>query len=186
MAKTRFKKEDWIQLGLDVLKSDGPSALTVENLCLKANRTRGSFYHHFADHDAFLIGLAEHWRQHFNLAFFERLTDEPQGVTRLSALNTMASDLDLGLEVAIRQLAQRSEPVAQLIHEIDQMRLDYLEQIYLSMGRDFAVSARQITELEYASFLGAILLWPDMGKDRQQAFAKVIPTMLGLIERERT
>lgn len=182
MAKARFKKEDWISIGLALLKSDGPAALTVENLCLRADRTRGSFYHHFIDHDAFLIALADHWKHHFNIVFFERLEEEPQGKERLFALNALASDLDLALEVAIRQLAQKSPPVAAIVSEIDAMRLDFLETIYLSMGRDFPVSARQITELEYAAFLGAILLWPDMGRDQQQSFARTIPTMLGLMQ----
>jgi AcrR family transcriptional regulator len=42
---------------------EGPAALTIERLTAAARRTRGSFYHRFADRDAFVRALMERWRE---------------------------------------------------------------------------------------------------------------------------
>ena len=52
----------WLVLGLAQLSAHGPDGLRIEPLCAAAARTRGSFYHHFQDHDAFIAALLDHWR----------------------------------------------------------------------------------------------------------------------------
>ena len=47
----RLGRDDWLALGLERLAAEGPRALRLENICAAAGRTRGSFYHHFRDHD---------------------------------------------------------------------------------------------------------------------------------------
>ena len=180
MVKRRFAKEDWILLGLDLLKQDGPSAMTVERLCTEADRTRGSFYHHFEDHDAFLLAIASFWKENHTLNVFAHLDRQNQGQDRLDALNEQVTQLDLQLEISIRQLAARLNGVAEIVESVDQLRLDYLERIYLSFEQPFPISAREIAELDYAAFLGAILLWPHAPIERQIQRAGIVQRLLKL------
>ena len=59
---SRFEKSEWLKLAQDVLKSDGPAALTLERLTTAAGKTRGSFYHHFNSRDEFLRALMLDWQ----------------------------------------------------------------------------------------------------------------------------
>jgi AcrR family transcriptional regulator len=61
--RERFAKADWITIGLAALRDQGPDALTIERLTATAQRTRGSFYHHFASHENFVRAMADSWLQ---------------------------------------------------------------------------------------------------------------------------
>ena len=50
-------REEWINHGLSALDASGPDALSLAALAARAGVTKGSFYHHFEDHDAFVAGL---------------------------------------------------------------------------------------------------------------------------------
>ncbi|WP_316862089.1 TetR/AcrR family transcriptional regulator [uncultured Cohaesibacter sp.] len=180
MAKSRFSKEDWLLLGLDLLKSDGPAGLTVEKVCAKADKTRGSFYHHFEDHSAFLSGLADYWRDRYNLELFDHLNKAEPGMRQLETINDLASLLDLRLEVEIRKLAEKETDIAQIVSDMDRRRLDYLEQAYQLIAHSLPVNARELAELDYTSFLGAILLWPNIPEAKQKHFAGILPRLIGL------
>jgi AcrR family transcriptional regulator len=46
-------RDRWLDLGLDVLATEGPSALRIDPLAARLGLSKGSFFHHFASAAAF-------------------------------------------------------------------------------------------------------------------------------------
>lgn len=153
-APRRFRLNDWLALGLDALAEQGLAGLTIEALCRRAGKTKGSFYAHFPAIEAYLAALAGHWRE----TFTHRLMQEadkgglPQG--RLIALDRMALALDVRVEQGMRRLAQLDAGVAATCAEVDRERIAYLEKLHGESGRFTPQEALALARVEYAAFIG--------------------------------
>ncbi|MBX2803745.1 MAG: TetR/AcrR family transcriptional regulator [Myxococcales bacterium] len=159
---SRFRREDWLELGLRVLGDRGPDGLTVRALCEAAGRTRGSLYHHFADHDALLSALVEHWAQRDTQALIDAVGTEGDART----LNDLALALDLDVEVGMRRLAAKAEWLRAAVGEVDQARIAFLTALHRPRhGGDAQVVAR----VEYAAFLGFQQLEPRPSAEEMRA-----------------
>ncbi len=156
----RFRREDWLALGLRQLVKDGAAGLTVEQLCAAADRTRGSFYHHFADHDAFVQALMEHWKSIHTDAVIAGVEASPPA-DRPQSLHALASHLDHRLDVAVRRFAAAHPVAADMVRQVDDARLSFVASLYRSQGRDRPETADTLARLEYALFVGSQVLWPD-------------------------
>ena len=178
LPKKRFGKTEWIEIGQQLLKSDGPSALTIEQLCKQSGKTRGSFYHHFEDHDAYIAALGEQWREEQTLKVIEDASQSAIAAKQLDDLNDLTSALDLELELAMRQLATRSPLVTGILQRVDRERLEFLELLYSRVEPGFPISARSIAEIEYSAFLGSILLWPMIDKEDRKKLYTDFGTLL--------
>jgi TetR/AcrR family transcriptional regulator, transcriptional repressor for nem operon len=55
-ARTRL-----LDAAIDVIRAQGYSATTVDDLCRAAGVTKGAFFHHFASKDAMAVAAARHW-----------------------------------------------------------------------------------------------------------------------------
>lgn len=159
VAKTaRFEREDWLSLGLKVLAREGPEALTLERLTAAARKTRGSFYHHFPDHDAFLAALAAHWRKtsvETNIAAAEAARGKRETLARRTAA------LDHALERNMRRLGASAPLIAEEVARVDLMRIAYLKALFqteLGLGAEDALARARI---QHAYFVGAQMVFPD-------------------------
>lgn len=159
MAAKRFSRNDWLQLGLSRLARGGPSALTIEELCAQANKTRGSFYFHFENVEAFLVELAEHWQESYTQALIEGAIPTTD---RNDKLNLLVGRLDLALESGIRQLAVVNNAVGEIVREADSQRVDWLGSLY-AQGKSWdPQEAKNLAKIEYAAFTGFRLIDPDL------------------------
>lgn len=149
----RWSREDWLALGLDQLGKAGPEGLTVQALCARAGRTRGSLYHHFDDHDALLDGIVEHWAALHTEALIHAVG--PTGDTR--HLDALARNLDVDVEVGIRRLSQRFPRLKPSVAAVDGQRVAFLTQLHRPRLRE---RAEAIAQIEYAAFLGFQQLEP--------------------------
>ena len=155
----RFRREDWLELGLAQLVAHGRAGLTLERMCEAAGRTRGSFYHHFADHEAFVVALLGRWRERQTEAVVAAV--ESAGGERVGSLHEVASALDHALDVAVRRYAA-AEPLARdAVAAVDEERLRYVTRLYVEDHGRTPESARRIAEIEYALFVGMQVLWPE-------------------------
>ncbi len=58
---SRLSVTDWITAGLKLLSEDGIGGVKIQRLCDRLGVTKGSFYWHFTDLDAFLGAMAKHY-----------------------------------------------------------------------------------------------------------------------------
>lgn len=158
--KKRLDKKDWIALGFRQLIGSGINGLTLEALCRTAGRTKGSFYHHFKDHDDFLAELVQAWKQQNTLdVAAETLAGSPE--QQAQTLANLAAHLDQDLERAMRQFAQVNETARTTVREVDDIRTRFIFDLYRTQGMD-ETSAQDISRIEYAAFVGAQIVWPEM------------------------
>ena len=52
-----------LQAALQVIRSKGYSATTVEELCMAAGVTKGAFFHHFKSKEALAVAAADYWSE---------------------------------------------------------------------------------------------------------------------------
>jgi AcrR family transcriptional regulator len=159
--KSRFGRADWIELGLAQLARHGPGALTVERLTAAANKTRGSFYHHFQDQAAFLAALGRHWLAREidgKIAEIDRLRLTGK---RREALARHAAGIDHALERELRRLAAAEPAIADAVARADERRIAYLVRLFRSELRLEGAEALARARIQHSFFVGAQMLFPD-------------------------
>jgi len=164
----RLTRKRWIGLGLELLKTRGPDALTVEQLCKFAGKTRGSFYFHFHTIEDFFVAIAASWK----VEFTDRITQAtgmPPAFERLDLLNRLAARLDPGIELGMRHLAARHKSVALLVAEADQARIRYLSALYRRTGKFTDSSAGALAKIEVAALVGLQQIAPQMTPEQSRA-----------------
>lgn len=178
-SNARFRQQDWLALGLTELTRHGAAGLTVEHLCAVAGRTRGSFYHHFADHDAYIRALMERWKAVHTDAVIAAVEAAPPP-DRPQSLHTLASHLDHRIDIAVRRLAAAHPIAADMVRRVDEARIAFVAALYRAQGQDRPERAETFARLEYALFVGFQVLWPDASPasllDIKALFADLVRT----------
>lgn len=153
-APRRFRRSDWLALGLDALAEQGLSGLTIEALCRRAGKTKGSFYAHFPAIEAYLAALSGHWRETHTLHLMQEADKDEAAQGRLIALDRMALALDFRVEQGMRRLAQLDPGVAATCTVVDRERIAYLEALHVQSRRFTPQEALALARVEYAAFIG--------------------------------
>jgi AcrR family transcriptional regulator len=162
---TRVTRADWIQEGFRILADDGDGALTVDALCERLDRSKGSFYHHFEGRPGYVRALLESWEREATDRLIETGHADAPVEDRLRAVNRQASELrNARLERAIRGWAAR-EPVAREAQDrVDRRRLAFLEELCAErMGEGEA--AKRLARVFQLAFVGAQHLDPPLEGD---------------------
>lgn len=147
----RVSPLDWCDAGLRLLRDEGMPALTVERLCGALKRTKGSFYHHFADLDAYLEQLLARWEATLTDLPIEVAAAELDPTRRAARLDSAVARLDHRLDVAVRAWALWDARARRAMERVDARRIAYLAELHRARG---AAEAEQLAELEYAAFVG--------------------------------
>jgi len=159
--KPRFGQADWVELGLALLSAHGPEALTVERLTAAAKKTRGSFYHHFEDHQAFLAALGAHWLARETDAIIAEVDSAQRTGKRREKLARQTAEIDHALERELRRLAASEPVIAKAVAQSDERRIAYLVRLFRSeLGLD-AADALTRARLQHCYFVGAQMVFPD-------------------------
>lgn len=153
-AARRFSLKDWLDLGLEGLAEAGPAGVTIEALCRRGGKTKGSFYAHFVTSEAYLTALAEHWHATYTRRLVEAADTGEQPDVRLSLLDQMALRLDSRVEQGMRRLAANDTAVMRVCTEVDRERIAYLAGLHRASGRFDDKNAHTLARLEYAAFVG--------------------------------
>lgn len=160
-------RTDWLDLGLQQLTQHGAAGLTVDALCQAAGRTRGSLYHHFKDHSAFIDAMMRHWRQRYTHDIADQSRADAPGRQR-QKLAELALDIDPALEIAVRKFAYTHAGAQAVVAAVDESRVAFVTHLYQAEGMDPAL-ADQIGKIEYAAYIGAQMLWPQMSAQERKA-----------------
>lgn len=166
----RLRRSDWLDLGLRELASQGPGKIGIDRLCRVAGRTRGSFYHHFEDHDAFIDSMLRRWADRQTLSVIAEVEAAPPE-DRPGMLVLASLKLDHRLDGALRAFARTHAGAAARIAEVDAARIAYLERLHRDLHGMAAGSAAALARLEYAAFIGGLVVWPEASAVEHQVYA---------------
>lgn len=173
----RFRRDDWLALGLRCLAAEGPAGVKLAALCRRGGRTRGSFYHHFEDMETFITALGEHWRQRNTTALIAQ-TQQGSAPSRLEALNALAVRLDPKVEVGMRRLAASHPTIVASLAAVDAERIDYLTLLWRASADLSHKRANELARIEYAALVGSQVLWPDGDPRLAEALGALLGRML--------
>jgi AcrR family transcriptional regulator len=126
-ARGTLSATEWVAAGLDLLRSEGEDALTIQRLCERLDRTKGSFYHHFEDVTAFHEALLDAWEAQLTTAVIEAASSGADIAAFAELLSDAARSIDVRLELSVRSWAIRSERAMQRVRRVDERRLAALQ-----------------------------------------------------------
>jgi len=125
--RARLSADDWVTAALEVLVSDGISAVKILPLAKRLGVTRGSFYWHFENHEALLNRLLEVWEETNSGSIIRAATLEGSIVDRYVALMRCwlgFERFDPRLEVAVRNWGRGNPELWQKLRATDERRVD--------------------------------------------------------------
>ena len=169
---SRLNKADWFAEGLKILSEFAQDKIKILYLCKRLGVTRGSFYHHFVSIDDYINALMEHWSQTNTQAFIQSADQGTDPVDRIRILNDLVINADTSVEAAIRSWSYYNEIVRRHVMAVDQVRLDYLREIFVDMNMD-ETTATALARLEYALLVGVQQLFPKASPQELEALYKV-------------
>lgn len=143
------------------MRNQGYGALTLENMCQRMGKTRGSFYHHFRDMDAFIGQLLVHWQTLQTQAVIEKTELEVNPKARITVLDETVRALDHRLDRIVRAWSLRDPRAAAALTVVDRLRMEYLRKLFRDNGTSGEL-ANVLAELEYTAFLGAQQRFDDL------------------------
>jgi len=134
----RTKREDWIQIALDTLISEGVDRVKVLILAEKLECARSSFYWYFKNRSDLLDSLLDHW-QHTNTEALVSSANQPADTINYALSNVYASwvgekEFDTQLDFAIRDWARRSGTVRRALDISDAARTGALVGMFARYG----------------------------------------------------
>jgi AcrR family transcriptional regulator len=152
----RLTAQDWIDFGLTALAREGSDALKADVLARKLGVSRGSFYWHFADLDAFHSKVIEHWRLVATEAIIADIERYESREERIDALLRHAFGHGAAIEIRMRAWAESNAAAARALDDIDRRRRGYIERLLIDAGIAPPLAATR-TQVLYWAYLGAAL-----------------------------
>ncbi len=131
----RLNRQAWIDAGLSKLAEDGPQSLKVMGIAQHLGVTKGSFYWHFADLQAYKTEVLRAWESKYTLDVMQQANgagSDPRTKLLFLLKTTFGQRSDLGC--AIRAWALTDEHVAQMQNRVDQGRLAYVRELLHEIG----------------------------------------------------
>ncbi|MGV0850325.1 TetR/AcrR family transcriptional regulator [Mycolicibacterium phlei] len=138
VAHTRTPRHVWIDAGLAALAEGGPDAVRVDVLAKALGVSRGGFYWHFPNRQAFLEALLDEWEHRVADEVLDRVEREggdARAKIRRAGMLTFAEDL-LPVDLAVRDWARRDTAVAKRLRRVDDRRMAYLRELIGSFVDD--------------------------------------------------
>lgn len=156
----RLSRDDWLDAAHAAVVEGGFDSLRVLQIAKALQVSRGSFYWHFEGQGDLQSELLARWHQQqldIEAALQSDLSGDPQRDLEqvlATALEQIGPNLvHMRFELALRTLGQRDEAVAQLLAEVDAMRLRLFERKFLQLTGD-AHKAAELAALFYLAVVG--------------------------------
>lgn len=126
-GNAKVTREDWLNLALETLISEGVEAVRVLALAQKLSVSRSSFYWYFKSRQDLLDQLLEHWRDN-NTRFIVGRAERPAASITQAVLNVFECWLDASLfnpqlDFAVRAWSRLSAEVRRVVNEEDDARV---------------------------------------------------------------
>ena len=174
----KLGRQDWLTAGLQVLAESGIEGVRVEPLAKLMNVTKGSFYWHFKNRDDLLTAILHSWATRETNDIIKQVeTAGGDASTKLLTLFELAVQDDGRVENAIRTWATQDAISAAVLAQIDQRRLDYLQDLFVQVGFS-ADQALARARLAYHSLVGEFTLGIRVSQEERLAEARLHYTLL--------
>lgn len=153
----KVTREGWLNIARVALVEDGIEGVKVDRLAQRVKVSRGGFYYHFKNHQQVLEELLLVWKNQNR--FTPARVDVSTPAAANQALDRIIDDLihengfDPQFDVAVREWARISHPVADVVLEMDKQRTDILTQVFQGMGY----------ESQEARTRGRVFYWHQIG-----------------------
>lgn len=134
VGNVKVTREDWINVAMDVLISEGVDEVKVKPLGERLGVSRSSFYWYFKSRQHLLDTLLEHW-QSVNTAAIVKLAGEPAPSITAAVCNVFRCSVNpelfnTRLDLTVRDWARRSGAVRRVLDQSDQARLGALTEMF--------------------------------------------------------
>jgi len=149
--------EGWISCARVLLIEEGLAGIKVDRLARRLKVTRGGFYYHFSSHHKLLQALLDDWR--LNNCFIPKNADTSSPRAAIDVFKEMTDNLvhergfDSQFDMAVREWARISQPVADVVHEVDADRVKALQGVFVGLGY----------EPQEAELRGKLFYWQQIG-----------------------
>lgn len=137
-GNVKVTREDWLNVALDVLVSDGVEQVKVLALGERLGVSRSSFYWYFRSRQDLLDALLDHW-ENTNTAALVAQAEAPAETITKAVCNVFRCVIDArlfnnALDFAVREWARRSGHVRRILDVSDQKRLSALRTMFARHG----------------------------------------------------
>lgn len=140
MGNVKVTRQDWLNLALDVLISDGIERVKVLTLADRMEVSRSSFYWYFKSRQALLDALLEQWEARTTAGMLMQAARPAKTITEavLQVQQCVVNrDLfDTPLDFAVRDWSRRSEKVRARLQDADARRVGAIREMFLRHGFD--------------------------------------------------
>lgn len=138
VGNVKVTRDDWLNVAMDVLISDGVEQVKVLNLAERMAVSRSSFYWYFKSRQELLDALLARW-QATNTAALIAQAEAPAETITAAVCNVHhcvvnPALFDTALDFAVRDWARRSGKVRRMLDQSDARRLEALKDMFMRFG----------------------------------------------------
>ena len=178
----RKTKQDWLMAGVTILIESGAQALTIDRLLKQVGVSKGSFYHHFANHADFVTQFLTFYAEEGTYNIIATCDAEATPLKRLLKLIDVVTNSESSIEVAMRAWSQQDQRVKALQIKIDARRLAYLLAQFRPITRNDTL-ATQLAQLTYSILIGSQHQQPPITGEAQRALFRRALSIYGIVPR---
>ncbi|WP_165191521.1 TetR/AcrR family transcriptional regulator [Caulobacter soli] len=138
-AERGISTEDWIAVAKATLIKEGIAGVKIDRLAKKAGVTRGGFYYRFKSLQGMLDALIEDWRATNHQPIIDTLDAPGSPPERFRSLMRLWMDernYNPDYDAAIRAWSRVSPKVADVVHEVDDLRIEAFKRLFVDAGYD--------------------------------------------------
>jgi AcrR family transcriptional regulator len=133
----KISRERWIEIARTTLIREGIAGVKVNRLAKMLGVTRGGFYWRFKNPTELYEALLEDWRNTNTAPLLATLCGPGEPAQRLRAAFRLwieEQDFDPSYDTAVRAWGALSRKVANIVHQVDDQRIDAFRQLFVDAG----------------------------------------------------
>lgn len=153
VGNIKVTRDDWLNVAMDVLVSDGVEQVKVLNLAERMAVSRSSFYWYFKSRQDLLDALLARWQATNTAALIAQTEAEAPTITaavcNVHRCVVNPELFDTALDFAVRDWARRSGKVRRMLDQSDARRLEALTAMFTRFDYEELESVTRARVLYY-------------------------------------
>jgi AcrR family transcriptional regulator len=178
-------KEQWIEQGLETLRTKGYSELSIVKLAKKLGVTRGSFYYHFSSLNELIDEMIANWEEVVvNQGFDKTFNNNKDPISEFNNLIDYVTQLSDRLDLVFRQWAPSNAHVRSHMERLDKKRLERLTELFQRLAEDDH-KGKVLAQLAFNAYIGNLHTYPASNSQQQyQAAHDLLDVIKGYLMNE--